>query len=205
MLYTGIDYHKRYSVACTLDAQGRRVAERRLERNAPEAFAAYFAALGEPCEAVIEACWNWGALFDLLEDMPGVSRVVLSNPARNRIIAEAQIKNDRVDARALATLLRGNFVSEVHVPSKTVRQKKNTVRQRLWLARLRTMTRNRIHTVLDRHPQVERPAMSDLFGVRGKAWMKRAALPDLDRRLLDEALQLHALLESHIRQLEQRI
>jgi transposase len=205
MLYTGIDYHKRYSVVCTLDAQGRRVAERRIERNAPEAFAAYFAALGEASEAVIEACWNWGALFDLLEDTAGVSRVVLSNPARNRIIAEAQIKNDRVDARALATLLRGDFVSEVHVPCKTVRQKKNTVRQRLWLARLRTMTRNRIHTVLERHPQLERPAMSNLFGVRGKAWMKRVALPPPDRSLLDEDLQLHELLENHIRQLEQRI
>lgn len=205
MLYTGIDYHKRYSVACTLDAQGNRVAERRIERNAPEAFAAYFAALGEESEAVIEACWNWGTLFDLLEETTGVGRVVLSNPARNRIIAEAQIKNDRVDARALATLLRGNFVSEVHVPSKTVRQKKNTVRQRLWLARLRTMARNRMHTVIDRHPQVERPAMSELFGVRGKAWMKRANFPQPDRNLLDEDLQLHELLESHIRTLEQRI
>ena len=28
MKYTGIDYHKRYSVACTLDEQGRRVHER---------------------------------------------------------------------------------------------------------------------------------------------------------------------------------
>ncbi len=27
MIYTGIDHHKRYSVACTLDAQGRRLSE----------------------------------------------------------------------------------------------------------------------------------------------------------------------------------
>ena len=71
MTYTGIDYHKRYSVACTLDAQGRRLLERRIDHNAPEAFAAYFAALGEPSEVVIEACWNWGALYDLLETTPG--------------------------------------------------------------------------------------------------------------------------------------
>jgi hypothetical protein len=107
---------------------------------------------------VIEACWNWATLYDLLEDTPGVAKVVLSNPAKNRIIADAQIKNDKVDAKALATLLRGNFVSTVHVPGKEVRQKKNTVRQRLWLARLRTMVRNRIHTVLDRHPRIEEQA-----------------------------------------------
>jgi hypothetical protein len=40
MTYTGIDYHKRYSVACTLDEKGRRLLERRIEHNAPEAFAA---------------------------------------------------------------------------------------------------------------------------------------------------------------------
>ncbi len=29
MIYTGIDYHKRYSVACALDAQGRKLHEAR--------------------------------------------------------------------------------------------------------------------------------------------------------------------------------
>jgi len=71
MTYTGIDYHKRYSVACTLDEKGRRLLERRIEHNAPEAFAAYFAELGEPSEVVIEACWNWATLYDLLERVPG--------------------------------------------------------------------------------------------------------------------------------------
>ena len=41
---------------------------------------------------------DWGALYDLLEGIEGVSKVVLSHPAKNRIIADAQIKNDRVDA-----------------------------------------------------------------------------------------------------------
>ena len=85
------------------------------------------------------ACWNWGTVYDLLEATPAVAKVVLSHPAKNRIIADAQINNDRVDAKALATLLRGDFVARVHVPAKAVRQKKNTVRQRLWIARLRTM------------------------------------------------------------------
>jgi transposase len=110
-----------------------------------------------------------------------VNKVVLSHPAKNRIIADAQIKNDRVDAHALATLLRGDFVAKVHVPCRDVRQRKNVIRQRLWLARLRTMIRNRIHTVVDRHPQLERPAVKDLFSNQGKAWMKRAPLPVADR------------------------
>lgn len=42
MIYTGIDYHKRYSVACTLDAQGHKLHEARIDGNAAAAFAAYF-------------------------------------------------------------------------------------------------------------------------------------------------------------------
>jgi transposase len=202
MNYTGIDYHKRYSVACTLDAQGRLLKQARIDQNAPEAFTAYFAALDGPSETVIEACWNWATIYDLLEETEGVAKVVLSNPAKNRIIADAQIKNDKVDAKALATLLRGNFVSTVHVHCKEVRQKKNTVRQRLWLARVRTMIRNRIHTVIDRHPRIARPAVKDIFCNQGKAWMKRVELPEPDRALLDENLELH---DHQIRALETRI
>jgi transposase len=202
MTYTGIDYHKRYTVDRTLDAQGRKLQERRIDGNGVAAFTSYFKQLGAPSEVVIEACWNGGALYDLLEGIDGVAKVVLSHPAKNRIIADAQIKNDRVDAKALATLLRGDFVAKVHVPSRDVRQRKNVVRQRLWLARVRTMIRNRIHTVVDRHPHLERPAVKDLFSNAGKAWMKRAPLPAADRTLLDEDLALHSLVQNHIDALE---
>ena len=178
MLYTGIDHHKRYAVACTQDAQGRLVSQARLDGNTPEGFANYFARLGAPSAVVIEACWNWGVLHDLLEETEGVAEVVLSHPAKNRIIAEAQIKNDRIDASALATLLRGNFVSRVHVPAKSVRERKNLIRQRLWLAQMRTRVRNRIHTVIERHPKLPRPAVKDLFCNRGKAWMNFEPLMD---------------------------
>lgn len=205
MIYTGIDYHKRYSVACTLDAQGRKLQEAKIDGNDVEAFARYFKQLGTPSEVVIEACWNWGPLYDLLEGLDGVAKVVLSHPAKNRIIADAQIKNDRVDAKALATLLRGDFVARVHVPSREVRQRKNVIRQRLWLARLRTMIRNRIHSVVDRHPHVARPAVKDIFSNQGKAWLKRVELPPPERTLLDEDLELHALLQTHIAALEEDI
>lgn len=39
MRYTGIDYHKRYSVACTVDTEGGRVQSARINQNEPAAFA----------------------------------------------------------------------------------------------------------------------------------------------------------------------
>ena len=205
MLYTGIDHHKKYSIACTLDEKGQKRSESRIEANDEEAFAAYFARLEEASEVMLEACWNWGTLYDLLEETPGVEKVVLSHPAKNRIIAESQIKNDRVDAHALATLLRGNFYTQVHVPGKPVRTKKNQVRQRLWLSAMRTRIRNRIHTIIDRYPKAERPVYKDKFCNQGIAWLKRVPLPPPDRHLLDEDLELHQTIQHQIKQLEERI
>jgi hypothetical protein len=64
VLYTGIDYHKRYSVLCTVDADGRRVRAARIAQNEPAAFAAYFQHLPAPSRAVLEAATLAG--FDLL-------------------------------------------------------------------------------------------------------------------------------------------
>ncbi len=133
MIDTGIDDPKRCSVACTLHAHGRRLKEARSEANAPEGFKDDFASLGGASDVIIEACWNRATLHDVLEKSQGVAKVVVSHPAKNRIIAEAQIRNDSIDAKALATLLRGDFVSRIHAPSRDERNRKLMVRQRLWL------------------------------------------------------------------------
>jgi transposase len=208
MLYTGLDIHKRYSVACTVDAQGRPIREGRIDHfgeGAREAFGAYFRGLPEPSEVLLEACWNWGTVYDCLEGTAGVAEVLVSHPAKNRIIAEAKIKTDRLDARALSTLLRGRFFARVHVPSSEVRRRKNLIRQRLWMARERTRVRNRIHALLDRHPQVARPQFKDVFCKKGIAWMRRAPLPQPERKLLDDDLELLALMGRQIHQLESLI
>src|SRR5437588_12030916 len=36
-----------------------------------------------------EACWNWGWLYDLLDEIPQVEEVVLAHPYKTRLIAEA--------------------------------------------------------------------------------------------------------------------
>lgn len=205
MYYTGIDHHKRYSVACTLDAQGCKIHEARIEANAPEGFESYFKALSEPSQVAMEACGNWTTLYELLEQTGGVVEVVVTHPTRNRIIAESMHKNDRFDAHALATLLRGNFVSHVHVPSCEVRARKNILRQRLWLVRMRTRVRNRIHNVIDRHPQLPRPVFKDVFCNQGIAWLRRVKLPKAERVLLDQSLETHTLLQSQIKAMEERV
>jgi hypothetical protein len=68
MLYTGIDYHKRYSVVCTVDAEGQRVQSARIDQNEPAAFAAYFQRLpavalakagGDPARWIASSPTSW--------------------------------------------------------------------------------------------------------------------------------------------------
>ncbi|MFZ0326593.1 MAG: transposase [Nitrososphaeraceae archaeon] len=61
------------------------------------------------CEAVVESTANmWIRIHDTLEDN-GIN-AVLANPYKTRIIAEAKIKSDKLDARILADLLRSGLV-----------------------------------------------------------------------------------------------
>jgi hypothetical protein len=52
-----------------------------------------------------------------------VSQIVLANAFKARIIAEAQVKTDKIDARILAQLLRAGLVSTVHMPCKCTRER----------------------------------------------------------------------------------
>ena len=92
MNYVGVDIHKKYSVLCALDESGRKLREGRVEGNAANGFAQFFAGLNGPSKAVVEACWNWGLIHDELEELDQVEEVVLAHPHKTRLIAEAQIK-----------------------------------------------------------------------------------------------------------------
>jgi transposase len=206
MQYVGIDYHKRYSVCSATDERGQSVRERRIAGNSAAGFAQFFSELGEPAKVVMEACWNWGWLYDLLGETPGVAEVVLAHPYKTRLIAEAQIKTDRIDARALAKLLRGDLIARSHAPGPATRQRKHLLRQRLFWVRLRTMLRNRTHALLDRQRGLERPQLKDLFGRRGQTWLQAVQLPtEGDQPLLAQDLEVMGVLEAKIKELDRRI
>ena len=205
MNYIGVDIHKKYSVLCALDEGGRKLREARVEGNAWSGFAQFFAGLEGPSKAVVEACWNWGLIHDEIEEIEQVEEVVLAHPYKTRLITDAQIKTDRLDAHALGTLLRGNLVARVHVPRRETRARKNLLRQRLYWARLRAMLRNRIHALLDRQRALELPQCSDIFGVRGLGFLRRLELSEPDASLLREQLASHDLIAQQMKAQEKRI
>ena len=79
----------------------------------------------------------WSTLYNNLDErhIP----VTLANPLKTRAIASARIKTDKVDARILAHLLRGDLVAECYVPPKDIREIRALVRHRASLVKIRTM------------------------------------------------------------------
>ena len=89
MNYAGIDYHKRYSVVCIIDATGNILHEERIEHGFPERFAALLGAYA-PLEVAFEATMNWSWLYELLEVTAGIKRIVMANPLHVRLISAAK-------------------------------------------------------------------------------------------------------------------
>lgn len=203
MIHVGIDHHKAYSQVVAINDKGEILLEERLA-CLPEAWMELKARLpeGEPIQSVLEAGWNWGRLYDMIEPLGFAPK--LANPLKVRLIAESFIKTDKRDALALAQLLRMGWIPEVHVPSRTVRDQKNLLRQRAWLVGRKTSLKNRIHALLDRNHQQPVEA-ADIFGARGKAWMRALELPGTDGLLLAADLDMLESVQQHIKQTEKWI
>ena len=60
----------------------------------------------EHLEIALEASTNYEYYYDLLESLG--HHVVVAHPLKTRMIADAKIKTDKLDARILAELLRGS-------------------------------------------------------------------------------------------------
>ena len=204
MKYIGIDYHKHYSVVCIVNEAGGIVAEERIEHAFPERFQQLLS-VHTPCQVGFEATMNWGWLHEILEEIAGIERIVLANPLHVRLIAAAQVKTDKVDARKLAQLLRAGLLPASHIPDRATRLRKEVLRQRTFWVRQRTKLRNRIHRLLGRQHGLEMPQVSDLFGKKGRSALAKIALPSPDDLLLRQQVTMLDALGAQIRELEERI
>ena len=184
MYYVGLDIHKKYCISAVMDKEGKIMDRKRIESK-PEALREYFKELEEPCHVAMEACYNWGYFLDILQDVTdGIS---LGHPLKTRLIAEARIKTDAIDAKVLADLLRTNLLPLAYIPGVETRRMKNFLRFRAGLASMNTQVKNKIHALLDQHEFPERQTLgqlSDVFGTQGRNLLAQITLPGADTEVL---------------------
>jgi transposase len=120
-------------------------------------------------------------------------RVVVSNPAKTRAIAEAKVKTDKVDAAILAQLLAADFLPPVWMPDAATSALRRQVLRRAHIVRQRTRLKNQVHAILARNLVPRCPA-ADLFGIKGRVWLAQQDLPADER---DAAVALLRQLDFH--------
>lgn len=168
----------------------------------PEKLRLFGESLQPTDQVVLEATGNAVGIARILE--PFVDRVVLADAKAVRAVARARAKTDKIDARLLARLLASGFLGEVWTPDEQTRARRRLVSRRAQLVRQRTREKNQVHAVLMRR-LVGKPPMSDVFGVRGRAWLARLELPADERLTVDGCLRHIDMLEEEVGLVEQAI
>jgi transposase len=177
-VFVGLDVHRKSVVATALDSEGRRLSQVKLG-IAPVELVEFLRGLPGHKQVALEAGSSWAPIFDAAESV-GAS-VVLSNPLRTRLIADASLKTDKVDSEALATLLRVRALPTAYAPPPEVRRLRTTVSERIYYKRRATSIKNRTYAVLLRRG-IE--YQDSILGLRRKREVLRTLhLPEIDRGL----------------------
>ncbi len=201
MVYLGVDLHRKVSHVVAMDFGGDVVFSRRISTD-PLAFLRVFGELEPgPIEVAFEATFGWGWFADLLADA-GVS-AHMAHPLATKAISTARVKNDAVDAKTLAHLLRTNLLPEAWIAPPEVREARRLVRMRASMVRIRSRLKCQIHAVLAE--EGGRPEMTDLFGVGGRRFLAEAGLPPRSRARIDAHLRIVDAVDEEITRAEREL
>jgi transposase len=138
--YIGLDVHQATISAAVLDSTGKLVMESIVETKAATILQFVHGLRGSLHVTLEEGtCAAW--LHDLLQ--PHVAQVLVCDPRKNALL-KAGNKNDRIDARKLADLLRTGLLSPVYHGENGVRTLKELARSYLAVTQDLTRVMNRV-------------------------------------------------------------
>jgi transposase len=132
--YCGIDLHTRSLYTCILNQDGETVVHRNLPAD-PDAFLSLIAPYRENIAVAVECTFTWYWLADLCrrEKIP----FVLGHALYMKAIHGGKTKNDRIDSRKIAGLLRGGMFPMAYVYPTEMRGARDLMRRRTYLVRKR--------------------------------------------------------------------
>jgi transposase len=148
----------------------------------------------KPVVVAVEACRFWPAFKEAIEKE--VSEFRLVHPRRVKAIAAAKLKNDRVDSATLAHLLRCDLLPAAWMADRETRARRQRVRLRISLGQHRAALKNQAHAILHQHGK--RCEGSDVFGKKGRAWLKQVELPPAARSAMETYCALIDAVSVHI-------
>ncbi len=190
--YIGVDLHKKTCYITVMDKEG--VIDKQIEiANTPKTINTFFKDHVDDYIAV-ESTMNWIPFYEKLETLG--CNVVLSNPLQTKAVAFARIKNDKVDSRVLADLLRTNFLPTAYIQPRSVRDLKELVRQRAEYVVIRTKIKNKIHAVLFKADISH--SFSSIYGKAGMEFLRSVKVRKIYRDELNRYLDTLDFLNKQI-------
>lgn len=198
--YVGVDLHRRRSVIVVLDGDGAELWTHRID-NDPLTLGLEIEAAGPEPEVVLEATWGWYWAADVIAEAGG--RVHLAHPLGIAGFENRRVKNDRVDARLLADLLRMGRLPESWIPPESVRHQRELVRYRRKLSQLRAGLKAQVHAVLGKEGLL--PPINHLWGPGGSAWLDETDMAEAYETRVRSLRRLIKLYDTEIGKLDARI
>ncbi len=141
--YIGLDVHQATIAAAVLDTDGKLIMESVIETQASTILEFIAGLRGElviTFEEGISADW----LYNLLKSR--LTKIIVCDPRKNALLKMGS-KSDRIDARKLAELLRGGYLSSVYHADSGIRTLRELARSYMALTQDVTRVMNRIKSV----------------------------------------------------------
>ena len=186
--YIGLDVHQATISVSVLDSSGKLVMEAILETKI-ETILQFVRGLRGSLHVTLEegTCAAW--LHDLLK--PHVTEVLVCDPRKNALLKSGN-KNDRIDARKLADLLRTGLLSPVYHGEAGVRALKEL--ERGYMAITRDLTRVMVRLKAIYRSWAIPCAGEQVYAPRHRAeWLAKISEPGVRRRAGLYYAQLDAL------------
>lgn len=199
--YCGIDLHARTMYVCILEHESGEVVLHRNLRCEPgrllQTIRPYRDDLVVGAECIY--CWYWLADLCLEEDIP----FVLGHALYMKAIHGGKAKNDKIDSRKIAVLLRAGALPMAYVYPPGMRATRDLLRRRLFFVRKRSELFTHIRTTFH---QLNLPAPGGPLRYEGnRSGVAEAIADPVVRASVEADLALAGALDEIIRGLENTI
>lgn len=198
--YIGVDLHKKTCYMTVMDRDG--VVSKQTEiKNDREDIDKFFKIYDKDSKVAVESTMNWIPFYEQVEKMG--FEVVLSNPLMTKAVAAARIKNDKVDSKILAELMRTNFLPTAYIQPKEIRDLKELIRQRAVYVDMQTKIKNKVHSVLFKTGA--KCPFKSMFSQAGRKWLVELELAPVYRLELNRYLQTLEAFDLQLKEMEKDI
>ena len=192
-LVCGLDVHRDSTYATILDANGKIVDQRRIGNDRVLSFLSSHRIdkIGMESSNQIAPLYR-----QLTKNGYAVS---VSHPKKTRYIAEAKIKSDRVDSKAIAELVRLDALPQAYMPDQETAMLREKIRRRAFLVRERVRLRTKIKSILT-YEGIKPPSEHGLFTEKGEDWLHSLTLESVE-----SYLRVIGVLDDEIKQLSKHL